>query len=101
MEPGVESVRIAEAGQVTPSDHQRFLQGILGPIDVAKDPLGERVEAVATAADQVSIRLPVTAPCRLDEISIRRLRSPRAPSGGAVRALWAPTVLMRSIFATP
>ena len=48
-------------GQVTPGDHQRVLHGILGPIDVAEDPLGERVEAVATDADQVGIGLPVTA----------------------------------------
>jgi hypothetical protein len=98
MEPRVESVRIAEPWKVAPGDHERFLQGILGPIDVAKDPLGERVEAVATAADQVGIRLPVTVPCRLDEISIHRLRPSLAPSGGAVRALWAAARGVRSIF---
>ena len=53
MEPGVESVRIAEVRQVTPGDHQRILQGILGPIDVAEDPLGDRKESVLPSADQV------------------------------------------------
>ena len=48
MEPGVEAVRIAESGQVTPGDHQRVLHGILGPIDVAEDPLRDREEPVAT-----------------------------------------------------
>jgi hypothetical protein len=99
MEPGVESIRIAEPRQVTPGDRQRFLQSILGSIDVTKDPLSEREEAVATNTDQVGVRLPVTGPCRLDEIAIHRLRSSVAPSGGAVRSLWGPDVVRHSIFA--
>ncbi len=39
MQPSVESVRIAETPEVTPGDHQRVLQGILGPIDVPRDTL--------------------------------------------------------------
>ena len=46
VQPGVEPVRIAEPAQVAPGDHQRFLQGILGPIDVAQDPMSEREEPV-------------------------------------------------------
>jgi len=44
--PGVESVRIAEPSQVSPGDHQRVLQGVLGSIDIAEDPLRDREEAV-------------------------------------------------------
>ena len=47
MDPGVESVRIAEATKVTPGDHQRVLHGILGPIDIPEDPLRDREEPVA------------------------------------------------------
>ena len=46
MQPCVETVRIAEPTQITPGDHQRILQSILGPIDVAEDPVGDRVQAV-------------------------------------------------------
>ena len=46
MEPRVEPVRIAEPGQVAPGDHQRVLHGILGPVDVAEDPLRDREEPV-------------------------------------------------------
>ena len=99
VEPGVEAVRIAEPGQVTPGDDQRFLQGILGPIDVAEDPLGERVEAVAPHPDQVGIRLPVTVPCRLDEFAIHRACFSLAPRGGAVRTLWGRNVGCSSISA--
>ena len=53
LDPEVEPVRIAEVRQVTPGDHQRILQGILGPVDVAEDPVGDREQSVAAAADQV------------------------------------------------
>jgi len=73
LEPRIESVRIAEAPEVTPGDHQRVLQGILGPIDVAEDPLGGREEVVLANADQVDIRRPIPVPCRLDEIAVHGL----------------------------
>ena len=70
LEPRIEAVRIAEAPKVTPGDHQRVLEGILGPIDVAEDPLGGREEAVLASADQVDVRRPIPVPCRLDEIAV-------------------------------
>jgi hypothetical protein len=73
LEPRIEPVRIAEPSQVPPGDHQRILQGILGPIDVAEDPLGDGKEAVASNADQVDERRPIPALRRLDEIAIHRV----------------------------
>ena len=46
MQPRVETIRIAEAAEVTPGDHQRVLQGVLGSIDVAEDSMRDREEAV-------------------------------------------------------
>jgi hypothetical protein len=77
VEPGVEPVRIAEARQVTPGDHQRILQGILGPIDIPEDPMRNREEAATAKADQVDERRLVTSLGCLDEIAIHR-RLPRA-----------------------
>ena len=71
LEPGVEAVRIAEAGQLTPGDHQRLLHGILGPSDVPEDPLGDRHEPVAMRPGQDGERLPVPALGLLDEIAIQ------------------------------
>ncbi len=78
LQPRVETVRIAEAPQVTPGDHQRVLQGVLGPIDVAEDPLGDRKESVAPSADQVDIRLPIPVPCRLHKVAIHGSHLPDA-----------------------
>jgi hypothetical protein len=72
VKPGVESVRVAESGQVAPGGHQRVLDGILGPIDVAEDPLSDGVETVAADPDQIGKRLLITIPCRLDEIPFHR-----------------------------
>jgi hypothetical protein len=74
LEPRIEAVRIAETSQVTPGDHQRVLEGILGPIDVAEDPLGGREESVLANGDQVDVRVPIPVPCRLDEIAVHGLR---------------------------
>ena len=46
MEPRIEPVRIAEPAQVAPGDHQRVLQGILGPVDIAEDSVGQREQPV-------------------------------------------------------
>ncbi len=73
MDPGVEPVRIAEARQVTPGDHQRVLQGILGPVDIPEDPLGDREEPVATRPDQGHEGRLVARLRLLDEIAIHRL----------------------------
>ncbi len=70
MDPGVEPVRIAEARKVTPGDHQRILQGILGPIDIPEDPMRDREEAVTPEPDQVDECRLVTALCRFDEVAI-------------------------------
>ena len=78
--------------QVTPGDHQRVLEGILGPIDVAQDPLGEREEPVAPNADQVDVG-------RLDPRSVppRRDRDPRAPPCRRAQRGRRPTTMVRAV----
>ena len=84
VDPGVEAVRIAEVPQITPGDHQRVLQGILGPIDIPEDPMRDREEAVTTRAHQVDERRLVTALSRFDEVAIHRPLRVWASIGDAV-----------------
>ena len=72
MDPGVESVRIAEARKVTPGDHQRVLKGVLGPIDIPYDPMCDCEEPIPARVDQVHEGHLVTSLGRLDEIAIHR-----------------------------
>ena len=73
LEPGVEAVRIAEAGQLSPGDHQRLLHGVLGPSDIPEDPLGDRHEPVTVRPGQDGKGLPVPSLCLLDEIAIQQI----------------------------
>jgi hypothetical protein len=89
VDPGVEPVRIAEARQVTPGDHQRFLQGVLGPVDIPEDPMCNREEAATAKANQVDERRLVALLSRLDEVAIHRQLPWLAPVGGAVHLYWS------------
>ena len=84
LQPGIETVRIAEARQLTPRDHQRLLHGILGPSDISQDPTGDRHEPIATRADQDGKRLPIPALRLLDEVAIQSIVPPGV-HGDAVR----------------
>ena len=75
LEPEVEPVRIAEVRQVTPGDHQRVLKGILGPVDITKDPAGDPVQAIETRTHQVHEGDLVTTLRRDHELSIHRRHS--------------------------
>ncbi len=88
LQPGIEAIRIAEAPQVPPGDHQRVLQSILGSVDVAQDPVGDREEPIGAGANQVDVRRLIAVPCRLDEIAIHRILPPAHPSEGVVRLYW-------------
>jgi hypothetical protein len=70
MDPGIESVRIAEVPQVTPGDHQCVLQGILGPIDIPEDALRDREEPVTARLHQIDECRLVATLRRLDEVAV-------------------------------
>jgi hypothetical protein len=81
LEPGVEAVRIAEAGQLSPGDHQRLLHSVLGPSDVPEDPLGDRHEPVTVRPGQDGEGLPVTALGLLDDVAIQPIVLPGVHRG--------------------
>ena len=83
LEPRIEAVRIAESPQVTPGDHQRILEGILGPIDVAEDPLGDREQPVTPVADQVDDTPPDPRPAPTRRDHDPRITAPRRRPSGA------------------
>jgi hypothetical protein len=50
--PRLEPVRVAELRQLLPHREERLLSGVLGEVDVAKDPLRHAVQPVAHGHDQ-------------------------------------------------
>ena len=71
-EPRLESLRIAEARQLTPGRDERLLDGILGAVEVAQDALGHGEQPVGIGARQEAEGLSVSVPRRLDQLSIQR-----------------------------
>jgi hypothetical protein len=60
-QPGLEPIRIAEAGQLTPGDHQRVLDRVLGSFVVSQDPSRDPEQPVTAGTSQDGERIPVTA----------------------------------------
>ena len=90
-QPRIEPVGIAEPAQVTPGDHQRVLQGILGPVDVTEDPVGGREQAVASRTDQVDECHLISPLGRRQELAFHVSGLGWRPLGGRV-----PTLLARA-----
>ena len=86
VDPGLEPVRIPQAGQVPPRVEQRALRGVLGQVRVAQDPSRNRMEVAADASDQGVERRFVAVHRSLDESSLHP--SPLTdPSRGPVRGV--------------
>ena len=77
VEPWTEAFRVAEPRELTPGEEECLLDGVLGPLGIAEDPVGDRVAQVAVEVDQLGEGDVVAIPRPLDQ--------PR-PHGGAPAA---------------
>jgi hypothetical protein len=72
VQPGVEGTGVAQTPDLTPSLHQRVLNGILRGIPIAQDPPRNRVQAVVCGGRE-GIECLVIAPlCAFDEFGRHR-----------------------------
>ena len=81
VRPGVEARRVAESRKVPPDGEQRLLRRVLGEVDVAQDPVRDRVESVAHGDGEAREGLLVTALRPSDQLGIHA-------SSAAVGARW-------------
>ena len=82
MQPGIEPIGIAQAGQLSPGLDEGFLDCVLGQLDVAEHEAGDPKETVAGGAREDLEGLVITAPGRLHESS----RHPRTSAATDVAA---------------
>ena len=68
VQPAVEPFDVAKARQLPPAPDEGFLDRILGLIAVAQDQARDREQAIDLARGELPERLPIPAPCPLDEI---------------------------------
>jgi hypothetical protein len=67
MEPGVETLRILQLGKLAPRQQERLLDGILGPLDIAKDPVCDGAAAPAGQVDKRGEGELVAIACPFDQ----------------------------------
>jgi len=68
VEPAIETLDVAQLGQLAPAPDERLLDGVLGEVRVAQDESGNRVEAVDLAGRELPEGFSIPALRSLDEI---------------------------------
>ena len=68
-QPGVESVRVAQRGQITPGTDERILDGVRRAIRIPEHEPGGRVEAGDRGACQLGEGVMIAPPRSLHEVS--------------------------------
>ena len=68
VEPGVEPVRAAQRGQVTPGPDERLLDGVLGLVGIAQDEPGGGIQSEDRGACQRGEGVMIALPRSLHEI---------------------------------
>ncbi len=67
VEPGTEALRIAEPREFAPGEEECLLDGVLGPLRVAQDPVRDRVASVAFQVDELGEGDVVAVPRLFDQ----------------------------------
>ena len=101
MEPGVESVGVAQPPDVSPGFDERVLQRVLGAIRVAEDQPCRRVQASARAMCEDRERLPIAQLRPRHELRLHHRPAVRDRSGRASTGYVVIVAAQGSIFAQP
>ncbi len=67
VQPHLEATRVTQPWQLAPGEEECLLDGVLGPLDVAKDPIRDGVAAVTVQIDQLREGALVAVPRPLDQ----------------------------------
>ncbi len=70
VEPGIEAIGIPQGREISPGRHERLLDRVLRPVDVAQDALGDREQAPHPRAQELRVRPTVAVASRLDKVAI-------------------------------
>ena len=67
VEPDLEAFGIAQPRELSPGEKECLLDGVLGPLDIAKDPIRNGVETVAVEIDELLEGDVVASSCPFDQ----------------------------------
>ena len=85
MEPDLEALRVTQPRKLTPGKEECLLDGVLGPLDIAKDPVRDGVAAVTVEVDERGEGVVVACPRSLDQPRSHGRPSRRRPVGRFTR----------------
>jgi hypothetical protein len=77
VDPGIEAIRVAKRGQITPGANECVLHGVLGLFRVPEDQASGSIHAIDRGACQPGKGVMIAPPCSLHEFSLHV-----APLGG-------------------
>ena len=69
-EPGLESIGVAQAGQLPPGDDERLLHSVVGQVELAEDPSRDAEQPVTMRANEDGEGVSITTLGLLDEVAI-------------------------------
>ena len=67
MEPDLETLRVSQPWEIAPREEECLLNGVLGPLDIAKDPKRDGVATVAVEIDELPEGDIVAIACPFDQ----------------------------------
>ena len=67
MEPDLEALSVAQPWEFAPGEEECLLDGVLGPLDIAQDPVGDGVATVTVQVDQLGKGDVIALPRSLDQ----------------------------------
>ena len=72
MDPGLEAIDLPQMRQLAPGRDEGDLQGVLGEVRVAQDPMGHREQRVAHLMHQAREGVAIALSGLLDQVSLHR-----------------------------
>ncbi len=67
MEPDLEAFGVAQPRELAPREEECLLHGVLGPLDIAQDPVGDGVAAVTVQVEELREGDVVASACSFEQ----------------------------------
>ena len=83
-QPRLEPIGVAKGREVAPGVDEGDLDGVLGSVEIAQDPIRDREESIAGDGHQAGVRILVTLDRPFDECSIHVVGAPSCVPDGTL-----------------
>ena len=78
-QPRLHAIRVAQPWQLLPGPDEAFLDGVVRAVEVAQDPVGQRIQAIERHRGEGLECVMIPMPCLFHEISVHQVVPFRRP----------------------